>query len=188
MSPSLRASPARRAARFGRPRPSRSQGWQPSVVVEILVCGSSDRGDDGAPAAAAPLIRKHLPPDVRLKVVGLLDIDDLLAVAPAAGVVIVDAAVGIAPGQIVTLPLTGWIGRDGLRPRSSHALAFPEVIGLAELIRGLPLPGQIVAIGANRFDLGQPLGRRVAAALPALVEATLDAVERVRLAIGQTRS
>ena len=37
---------------------------------------------------------------------------------------------GSGPERIVELPLTGLIGReDGPRPRSSHALAFPEVIG-----------------------------------------------------------
>ena len=151
------------------------------ILVEILVCGSPDRGDDAVALAAAPAIRAALPPDARLKVVGLLGIDDLLAVARGAGVVIVDTAVGIAPGKIVTMPLTGLIGCDGLRPRSSHALAFPEVIGLAELLRGMPLDGQIVAIGAKRFTQGKPLSRSVVAALPTLIEAALAAAECTRL-------
>jgi hydrogenase maturation protease len=150
------------------------------IAVEVLVCGSPDRGDDAAPLLAAPLIAKQLPADVRLKVIGLLDIDALLAIPAGAATVIVDAAVGIEPGAIVSMPLNGLIGRDGLRARSSHALSFPEVIGLAELLRGVPLSGRIVAIGATRFGLGKPMSRRVGMALPDLVRSTLEAIDQVR--------
>jgi hydrogenase maturation protease len=149
--------------------------------VEVLVCGSRDRGDDGAPIAAAALLRGRLTADTRLRIVGQLDIDDLLALPAGAGVVIVDAAVGIRPGRIVALPLTGFIGRtDRLRPRSSHALAFPEVIGLAELMRGHPLRGVIVAIGGRRFGLGEDLSEPVAKAVPALVDSIVHAVDESR--------
>jgi hydrogenase maturation protease len=144
-------------------------------VVEILVCGSPDRGDDGAGLAVIPLVRAHLPANIGLKAVGLLDIDHLLAIPSGVGVVIVDAAIGIPPGQIVTMPLNGLIGRDDIHPRSSHALAFPEVIGVADMLRRTPLRGEIVAIGARQFGLGRPLSRRVATALPALATAILRA-------------
>ena len=146
------------------------------VEVEILVCGSSDRGDDGAPIVAIGLLG-HLPDGVRARSVGQLDIDDLLAVPADARVVIVDAAVGIPAGSVVELPLTGFIARaDQLRPRSSHSLAFPEVIGLAELMRGHPLRGEIVAIGGAQFGLGAPLSRPVADALPRLVDTIREAM------------
>jgi hydrogenase maturation protease len=149
--------------------------------VEVLVCGSRDRGDDGAPVAAAGSLRSRLPADARLRVVGQLDIDDLLAVPDGARVVIVDAAVGIRPGRIVELPLTGFIGRtDRLRPRSSHSLAFPEVIGLAQLLRGHPLEGVIVAIGGKKFGLGEDVSDPVLKALPALVESIVRAIDAVR--------
>jgi len=158
---------------------ARSAAGSASVAVEVLVCGSPDRGDDGAPMAAAALLRDGLPKDVRIQVVGQLDIDHLLAVPAGARVVIVDAAVGVRPGQIVELPLTGLVGReDRLRPRSSHALMFPEVIGLAELIRGRPVQGRIVVIGGMAFGLGAAFSPRVAKAIPALVGAIREAVER----------
>jgi hydrogenase maturation protease len=160
--------------------PSRSGRAAPSIAVEVLVCGSADRGDDGAPTAAAAVLRDHLPDSARVRIVGQLDIDDLLAVPAGARVVIVDAAVGIHPGQIIELPLSGLIGReDRLRPRSSHALAFPEVIGLAELIRGRPVQGRIVAIGGTAFGLGATLSPRVARAIPALVAAVREAMDRM---------
>jgi hydrogenase maturation protease len=147
----------------------------------VLICGSPDRGDDGAPLAAATVLRQDLPADVRVRTVGQLDIDDLLAVTADAGVVIVDAAVGIRPGQIVEIPLNGLVAReDRLRPRSSHALAFPEVIGLAEVMRGRPMRGLIVAIGGKAFGLGAAFSPRVARAIPTLVAAVRDAIQRVR--------
>ena len=164
--------------------------WRPSaqssttsriVAVEVLVCGSTDRGDDGAPIVAAAMLDGQMPDDVALRIVGQLDIDDLLAIPADAAVVIVDTAVGIRAGQILELPLNALIGRhDRLRPRSSHALAFPEVIGLAELIRGHPTRGRIVAIGGSEFGLGADLSGAVARAVPGLVTAVLDAVERLR--------
>jgi hydrogenase maturation protease len=170
------------------PRPVRPSGpsdrsdltGQP-VAVEILICGSRDRGDDGAPIAAAALISEDLPTNVRVRIVGQLDIDHLLAIPTAAPVVIVDAAVGIPPGEIVELPVTGFVGRkDGMRPRSSHALSLPEVVGLAELIRGRPVEGRIVAIGGVHFGLGETLSERVSTAVPALTAAIRHAIERVR--------
>jgi len=152
-----------------------------TMPVDILVCGSHDRHDDGAPMAALPMLRAQLPLATRVRVIGQLDIDDLLAVPRHGGVVIVDAASGLRAGQIVELPLDGLIDRDdALRPRSSHALAFREVIGVATLIRRFPLPGRIVAIGGRRWGLGVGLSPRVGKALPALVRAVLDAVDHVR--------
>jgi hydrogenase maturation protease len=168
-------------------RPPRAQSaarypvTQRSVAVEVLACGSLDRGDDRAGLVAAKAVAKVVPDDVRVRTVGQLDIDDLLAVPPGARVVIVDAATGVRGGQIVELPLTGLIGRaDGLRPRSSHALAFPEVIGLADLLRGRPLSGHIVAIGGVTFGLGATMSRSVTKALPTFVSAILAAIERNR--------
>lgn len=151
------------------------------VAVEVLVCGSADRGDDGAPMAAWEGLRGGLPPDVAVRVVGQLDVDDLLSIPPGAAVVIVDAATGIDPGAIVELALDGLIGQgDGMRPRSSHALALPEVIGLAQMIRGRPLHGRIVAVGGAEFGLGAPFSAPVAAALPQLSDAILEAVGHLR--------
>jgi hydrogenase maturation protease len=154
---------------------------KPPVAVEVLICGSPDRGDDGAPIAVSELLAGSLSPDVALRVVGQLGVDDLLAIPPAAGVVIVDAATGIDPGAIVHLALDGLIGRrGGLRPRSSHSLGLPEVVGLAEMIRGRPLTGRIVAIGGAQFGLGEPFSPPVAAALALLSDAVVEAIGQVR--------
>src|SRR5512138_2128920 len=98
-----------RALLARRPRPSRNGV---AVAVEVLVCGSPDRGDDGAPLAVMGRLRDQLPPDVTIRPVGMLDVDDLLSIPRGAGVVIVDAATGIDPGAIVELALNGLIGRS----------------------------------------------------------------------------
>jgi hydrogenase maturation protease len=151
------------------------------VAVEVLLCGSPDRGDDGAPMAVMDRLRDQLPSDVTMRAIGMLDVDDLLSVPPGAGVVIVDAATGIEPGTIVELTLTGLIGRsDGVHPRSSHALTLPEVVGLAAMLRGRPMCGRIVAIGGTHFGLGSSFSRPVTAALEPLSEAITQAVASVR--------
>lgn len=167
-----------RALLTRRSRPSRQAA---AVAVEVLLCGSPDRGDDGAPLAVMGRLREHLPKDVTVRPVGMLDVDDLLSVPAGAGVVIVDAATGIEPGAIVDLALNGLIGRtDGVHPRSSHALTLPEVVGLAEMLRGRPMCGRIVAIGGVHFGLGSSFSRAVNGALDPLSEAIVKAVTSVR--------
>jgi hydrogenase maturation protease len=166
------------------PSPSvapRARARKRPVAVQVLVCGSADRSDDGAPIAAAGLLPSRVPDDVAIRIVGQLDIDDLLAIPAGAGVVIVDSAVGIHAGQVVEIPLNGLIGReDRLRPRSSHALSFPEVVALADVMRGRPLHGRIVAVGGTSFGLGVGLSARVAKAIPTLVATIVGAIERAR--------
>ena len=153
----------------------------PPTHVEVLACGAPDRGDDGAAVIAVGRLADALPPDVRTRVVGQLDIDDLLAVPKGAGVVVADTALGLDPGWIVEIPFSGLAGRDaGIRPRSSHALSIPETIAVASIIRGHPLPGIVVAIGGVDFGLGEALSWPVASALDAYVLAIADAVARVR--------
>ena len=151
--------------------------------VEVLACGAADRGDDGAALIAASLLIDELPADVQLRVVGQLDIDDLLELPPEASVVIVDAATGIRPGKVLSVSLDQVAGdQGGLRPRSSHALAFPEVLGLAGLIRGRTVEGRLVVIGGTDFTLGGPLSRPVAAAIPALVALVRTSVDAAWIA------
>lgn len=146
--------------------------------VEVFACGAPDRGDDGAALVAASMLVDELPADVQLRVVGQLDIDDLLELPREASIVIVDAATGIRPGKVLSVGLDQVAGdQSGLRPRSSHALAFPEVLGLAGLLRGRPVEGRLVVVGGADFTLGAPLSRPVAAAIPALVALVRTSVD-----------
>jgi hydrogenase maturation protease len=151
------------------------------VAVEVILCGSVEHGDEGGPRAARPILADLLPQDVHVRAVDVLGIDELLAIPAGAAVVIVDTAVGIPPGQVLELPMSGLIGRDdGLKPRSSVALGFPEVAGVAELIRGRPVRGRIIVMGGSRFGPAGHLSGRVAAAIPNLVATIVEATERMR--------
>lgn len=149
--------------------------------VEVLVCGSPDRGDDAAAIRAVALIADEVAGDVVIRTVGQLDIEDLLSVPPGAGVVIVDIAIGLEPGWVVEIPLAGLGGRaSGIEPRSSQALSIPETIDTASRIRGGHLDGILVAIGGTAFGFGDPLSWPVAASLPAYMAAIANAIERIR--------
>jgi hydrogenase maturation protease len=172
-------------ARAARPRRVDGSAARPSrerpIPVEILACGAPDRGDDAVGLVVAEALRTSMPAGARVRVVGQLDVDDLLAVPAGGAVIVVDAATGVRGGHIVELPLSGLIGRDDrLRPRSSHALEFREVIGVADMIRGHPLDGRIVAVGGVRFSLGAGLSPSVVRAVPRMVAAIRDAVARLR--------
>ena len=151
-----------------------------AVEVEVFICGSPDRGDDGAAMTACEAVVSELPPDVRVRAVGQLDVDDLLAVPPQARVVIVDVATGIEPGTILELPLADLLENETIRPRSSHALAVAGTVALAELIGARPLQGRVVALGGTRFAMGDVLSGPVAAALPRFASAIREAVEHTR--------
>jgi hydrogenase maturation protease len=152
--------------------------------VRLLVCGTADRGDDGAALAAVA----HLLPTLALEICERLEVrrcsqldpSDIIDVRPGTACLIVDAAVGLVPGTVVTMPLSELAARPvGVSPRSSHALPVDQVIALAETIRGtLPL-GSFVGIGAKWFDYGPRFSRAVRAGLPDLEAAILSELIRM---------
>lgn len=159
----------------------RARTATPAVAAEVLVCGSANGGDEGVGLVLAADLRRRLAADVRVRTVGQLGVDDLLAIPPRAGVVVVDAATGVRGGRVVEVPLKGLVDRhDELRPRCSRALAFPEVLGVAEVIRGHPLRGVIVLVGGVRFGPGGDLSPSVRRALPAMASAVESACASFR--------
>lgn len=145
--------------------------------VRILVCGTADRGDDGAALAAIA----HLLPTLSLEMRNLievrrcpqLDAADLVDVAVDERCVIVDTAVGVPAGSIVSIPLAELGHRSpGVAPRSSHALPLDQVLLVAAAIRGTLPEGRFVGIGGKWFGYGSRFSRAVRAGLPNL-EATI---------------
>ena len=143
----------------------------PPPTVRLIVCGSADRGDDGAAlSAVAHLLptldatdREHL----EVRRCPQLDVADLLDLGPDEACVIVDTVVGVEPGKIVTLTLPELAHRDGgATPRSSHALPIDQVLGIAEAMRGRLPGGAFVGIGGLWFGFGTVQSRAVRAGLP----------------------
>jgi hydrogenase maturation protease len=135
--------------------------------VRLLVCGNADRGDDGAALSAVATLLPALPAALleRLEVrrCGHLRVEDLLDVPATEVALVVDAAVGIPPGHVVTLPIRS-IAADpeSPTPRSSHELPIDQVLGLAAVLRPGGLPeGTFIGIGGRRFGYGRPLSRSV---------------------------
>jgi hydrogenase maturation protease len=158
-----------------------------SKQVWLLVCGERLRRDDGA----ALLAVEALPPGARALAevveVGQLTVEALLAVPASKAVVVADAAVGVAPGEVVTLPLCA-LGRGAVRggggpaPASSHSLAPDQAIALAAELRGAAPRGVFVGLGGVDFALGEELSDAVAAALPTFAAAIAEAILRLSAA------
>lgn len=156
--------------------------------VRLLVCGNADRGDDGAALSAVATLLPSLPAAMleRMEVrrCGHLRVEDLLDVPEGEVAVVVDAAVGIAPGHVVTMPIRRIVADpEAPTPRSSHELPVDQVLGLAEVMRPGGLPdGSFVGIGGRRFGYGRPLSRSVRVNMPtfqAAIAAELSRLTRV---------
>lgn len=152
--------------------------------VRLLVCGERLRRDDGAAILAA----ESLPADAKelaeIIEVGQLSVEALLDLDQGARFVVADAAVGVAPGEVVTLPLDRLAGGDatGPSPASSHSMPAQQVIALATELRGAAPRGVFVGLGGADFDFGEGLSDAVAAALPLFVEAIAHAIQDLRRA------
>lgn len=142
--------------------------------VRLLVCGNGDRGDDGAALAAVSGLLATLPPHLlavlEVRRCEQLDLEDLIDLPSSTACVVADAVVGVAPGQVVTMPLAELAALDGGAgpvARSSHVLPIGHLVAIAQLMREQPVEGSFVGIGAKSFEFGRPLSRDVRAGLPA---------------------
>jgi hydrogenase maturation protease len=139
--------------------------------VRLLVCGNADRGDDGAALSAVatllPTLPAHLLERIEVRRCGQLRVEDLLDVSAGEVAIIVDAAVGVPPGHVISLPITDIAPTTGTpAPRSSHELPIDQVLSLAATLRAGGLPtGTFVGIGGRRFGYGRPLSRSVRLAM-----------------------
>lgn len=153
--------------------------------VRLLVCGNADRGDDGAALSAIATLLPSLPSAMleRLEVrrCGHLRVEDLLEVPAGEICVLIDAAMGIAPGHVVCMPICT-INDDpaaGL-PRSSHELPIDQVLTEARDRRPGGLPeGIFIGIGGRRFGYGRPLSRSVRLNMAAFQAAIVAELSRI---------
>lgn len=147
--------------------------------VPVLVCGTSLRGDDGAGLAAVRELDGATGRLADVRPVGQLEADLLLepGVEPC---VVVDTVVGVAPGELVDLPLSELAGTGiGRLPHSSHSLGIGRAVSLAQTLLGRPLRGSFVGIGGVDFRPQASLSPAVAEAIPSLSAAVAGAVNRL---------
>ena len=156
--------------------------------LRILVCGTADRGDDGAALAAISHVLPELPESIRGRVevrrCQQLDVTDLLDIGVGEAVVVVDTVVGVEPGQIITMSLDELARRPaGVAPRSSHALSVDDALLIAEAVRGTMPVGTFVGIGGKWFGYGERFSRSVKGSLPAFAIAIRAAIEELLVVV-----
>lgn len=152
-------------------------------TIRVLVCGSADRGDDGAALCAVAHLLPRLEPALRQRVevrrCPQLDAADLIDVADGEACLVLDTVVGVEPGAIVRIPLDELARLEDAAPRSSHALPISQVLGIAEAIRGQLPRGLLVGIGGKWFGFGETRSRALREGLPAFEAAAEQAIQEL---------
>lgn len=157
-----------------------------AAPVTVFACGEPQRGDDAVAFAIVDALPPALRDRIGLVCDGSLDAAMLIDLPEGRACVVVDAVNGIAPGEVLTLPLADVSRRarerisrpGGASPRSSHLISIESALALAELLLGEPVRGTFVGVGIKRCDLGTGLSPEVIAALPQAVAALAAAIER----------
>lgn len=156
--------------------------------LPLLVCGEPARGDDSVAFEAVAALPAAVRDRVDVVTCGQLEVGHLLDVPADVACIVVDAAVGVPPGEVVVLSLADVAARrGGGAPRSSHALAPDQVIALAATLRGTPPQGVFIGIGGADFALGADLSPAVRIGLPWLVEQLVAEIDRLAPALGSSR-
>ena len=144
----------------------------------VLLCGEPERGDDGAPFAAAELLSPRGRTGMEVRLVGQLAPDDLTAVGPRRRCVLVDTVRGIPAGSVIAVPLARVADVAASSATSSHVLQPQDAVALARAVGRLP-EGLFVGIGGVEFSLGASLSPEVRQALPALAGRVEEAVAQL---------
>jgi hydrogenase maturation protease len=144
--------------------------------ARVIGLGQRAAGDDAVGLAVLEeLQRRDIPPSVEL--LRANDATDLVwLLETSATVVLVDAAVGTKPGQVVTLGVAD-LACQQVQPVSSHGVGLPEVIELARLLspERVGTSIRIVAITIDRPDgFRSNLSPSVAAAIPHAADCVLE--------------
>jgi len=159
----------------------------PPPNVRVLVCGSADRGDDGAALYAVAHLLPTLDDDVRECIevhrCEQLDPVDLIEVADGVSCLVLDTVTGIEPGAVVEIPLDELTRLEDAAPRSSHALPISQVLGIAEAVRGCLPRGLFVGIGGKWFGYGQTRSRLLREGMPAFEQAIDRAIHDLAKAV-----
>jgi hydrogenase maturation protease len=152
----------------------------PPPMLRVLVCGSADRGDDGAALSAIahvlPLLEPATCQRIEIRRCAQLDPADLIDVGPHEACLVLDTVVGVDAGRVVECSLDALVRETAVAPRSSHALPIQQVLGIAEAVRGGLPPGRLVGIGGKWFGFGRTRSRALRDGMPAFEQAVRAAI------------
>jgi hydrogenase maturation protease len=155
----------------------------PAAGVLVIGYGNPLCSDDGVgPVVAAALARDPRLAGADIRATYQLTPELAFDASSARLLVLVDAAEGVAPGEIVLGsvaggPATGGDAPVGLRPPLSHHIDPAALVALSAELWGVAPPVVLVGIGPASFEVGESLSDVVAAAVPRAVEAVVAAVE-----------
>ena len=159
----------------------------PAPTLRLLVCGSADRGDDGAALCAVAHLLPRLDDAVRqhLEVRRCVQLDpmDLIEVAQDEACLVLDTVVGVEAGRVVELSLDDLADRPTVAPRSSHALPIDQTLGIARAVRGVLPRGAFVGIGGKWFGFGDTRSRALREGMAAYERAIEAAIRRLTLSV-----
>jgi hydrogenase maturation protease len=151
-------------------------------LVRVIVCGNTDRGDDGVAAVTVATLLPTLSDDLlrNLDVVPCpeLRVEDLVDLPAGGSCLILDAVLGVEPGTIVERSLDELTDHPGFTPRSSHQLPIDVVVRLAAILRGGPIDGRFIGVAGSEFGYGAALSVAVRAAMPAFGQTITSALDR----------
>ena len=159
----------------------------PAPTLRLLVCGSADRGDDGAALCAVAHLLPRLDDAVRQQLevrrCVQLDATDLIDVGDGEACLVLDTVVGVEAGSVVELRLDDLADRPTVAPRSSHALPIDQTLGIARAVRGALPPGSFVGIGGKWFGFGDVRSRALRDGMAAFELAIEAAIRRLTLPV-----
>lgn len=135
----------------------------------VIGVGNPARGDDGVgPAVAARVEQDPRAAGAVVRSVTQLTPELAADVAEASVVVIADARVGAAVGEVDWGPVGA--SESGVSGPFSHHLTPAALCHLAGVAFGRTPPAFVVGVGAGGFDAGAPLSGAALAAVPRAVE------------------
>ena len=147
--------------------------------IVVIACGEPLRGDDRIAHVVVDGLSRQDVRGATVRHVPALWPEDLAGIDDGSRTIIVDAVVGIEPGDIVRVDLMGIPTAMNARPTSSHQLPLDMVVALAKLL-GWQAQGVFIGIGTSDFTHGAPLSTQLRGRIPDLSRAVAREIERAR--------
>jgi hydrogenase maturation protease len=140
--------------------------------VLVVGYGNALRGDDAVGSTVAGLLAAggHLP-GARIEARHQLTPELAEDIAAARLVVLVDAAIGGRPGDVVVHPVVRCDGR-----LASHGADCAAIVDLASRLYGRTPPVVLISVSAEQFEPGAGLSPELESALPGVIRAIVDVV------------